>query len=172
MNKKEGVCEEQVFNKVFTENAQDLFNFLHFKYRDEEEARDLVQEVFGKLWQNCKKVPVAKARGFLFVAANNLMKNVLSRKQTAIRHQPFLSDTDSHIEHPQYKLEESEFGQRLQKALDELPEDQRVTLLLKRIEGKKQKEIAEMLGISEKAVEKRLYKAMTSLRAKLGDVLK
>ena len=56
-------------------------------------------------------------------------------------------------------------------ALQSLPEEQRVTLLLKRIEGKKQKEIAEMLGVSEKAIEKRLYKAMSTLREKLGNIL-
>jgi RNA polymerase sigma-70 factor (ECF subfamily) len=67
-------------------------------------------------------------------------------------------------------MEGSEFEAKLQQALLDLPEDQRVTLLMKRIEGKKQKEIAALLGISEKAVEKRLFKAMKTLRERLGDI--
>jgi len=171
MEEHGNVCEEQVFNQVFADNATDLFNFLHFKYQDEDEAKDLVQEVFGRLWENCKKVSIEKARGFLFVAANNLMKNILSKKSTAQKHEPHLKMAESSFESPQYLMEEAEFKGKLHAAIQALPEEQRVTLLLKRIEGKKQKEIAEMLGVSEKAVEKRLYKAMNTLREKLGKVL-
>ncbi len=168
---KDDICKEEVFNEVFKSNAQDLFNFLHFRYRDEDEAKDLVQEVFGKLWDNCSKVTVEKSRGYLFVVANNMMKNILSKKSTALKHQSNLAEKNASPETPQYLMEASEFKEKLENALADLPEDQRVTLLLKRIEGKKQREIAEMLGISEKAVEKRLHKAMSTLRQKLGDIL-
>ena len=171
MDNKDNVCAEKVFNQVFTAHAKDLFNFLHFKYQDEDEAKDIVQEVFGKLWDNCQKVTPEKARAFLFVAANNLMKNVLSKKNTAQKHQPYLMTSESSVENPQNLMEGTEFKTKLDQALKALPEEQRITLLLKRIEGKKQKEIAEMLGISEKTVEKRLYKAMTTLREKLGNIL-
>lgn len=165
------VCKESVFNEIFKSNAQDLFNFLHFKYQDEDQAKDLVQDVFGKLWDNCKKVTFEKARGFLFVAANNAMKNILSKKNTALKHQANLENANTSVENPQFIMEEEEFKERLNQALSELPEEQRVTLLLKRIEGKKQREIADILGISEKAVEKRLQKAITTLRQRLGNVL-
>lgn len=165
------VCKEEVFNEVFRTNAKDLFNFLHFKYQDEDEAKDLVQEVFGKLWDNCKRVSIEKARGYLFVVANNTMKNIMSKKSTALKHQPMLEEDKPSPENPQFLMEEAEFKMQLERALASLPEEQRVTLLLKRIEGKKQKEIADLLGISEKAVEKRLQKAMKTLRQNLGNVL-
>lgn len=165
------VCKEEVFNEIFKSNAQDLFNFLHFKYQDEDQAKDLVQDVFGKLWDNCKKVTLEKARGYLFVVANNAMKNILSKKNTALKHQANLENANDSVENPQFIMEEAEFKERLNQALSELPEEQRVTLLLKRIEGKKQRQIAEILGISEKAVEKRLQKAMNTLRQRLGNVL-
>jgi RNA polymerase sigma-70 factor (ECF subfamily) len=170
MDESKNVCSENAFNEVFHSNAQDLFNFLYFKYQDEDEAKDLVQEVFGKLWDNCRKVTIEKARAYLFVVANNMMKNVLSKKKTALKHQPHLQGTNISIESPHYLMEGSEFEAKLQQALLDLPEDQRVTLLMKRIEGKKQKEIAALLGISEKAVEKRLFKAMKTLRERLGDI--
>ena len=171
MDRRDNVCSEKVFNEVFAEHAQDLFNFLYYKYQDEDEAKDLVQEVYGKLWEKCKDVSPEKARGYLFVVANNMMKNVLSKKNTAQKHQPHLKPQENTVESPQYIMEGAEFESKLNNALMALPEEQRVTLLLKRIEGKKQKEIAEMLGISEKAVEKRLYKAMSTLREKLGKII-
>jgi RNA polymerase sigma-70 factor (ECF subfamily) len=59
---------------------------------------------------------------------------------------------------------------RLQKAIEELTEEQRVAFLLNRVEGKKHREIADMLGISQKAVEKRIYKALESLQQKIGKI--
>ena len=171
MDKDNNVCQEQQFNRVFADNSEDLFKFLYYKYQDEDNARDMVQEVFGKLWENCKKVSVQKARGFLFVSANNMMKNLLSRNFTAQKHQPYLKSEETSAENPHFLMELSEFEVKLNSALNDLPVDQRVTLLMKRIEGKKQKEIAQLLGISEKAVEKRLFKAITYLREKLGDIL-
>ncbi len=170
MEKPENVCAEKVFNEVFKLNAQDIFNFLHYKYRDEDDAKDVMQEVFSKLWNNCMAVTPEKARGYLFVVANNLMKNILSKKSTAQKHQKHLVSREATAENPHYLMEESEFSARLNEALSALPDDQRITLLMKRVEGKKQKEIAEILGISEKAVEKRLSKAMLFLRSELGNI--
>ena len=59
---------------------------------------------------------------------------------------------------------------RLQQAIESLTEEQRTAFLLNRIEGKRHKEIAEMLGISVKAVEKRLYKALEKLRNQVGKI--
>lgn len=67
-------------------------------------------------------------------------------------------------ETPEFLFEESEYMHKLQKAIANLTEAQRVAFLLNRIEGKKHKEIADMLDISTKAVEKRIYGALIQLR--------
>jgi RNA polymerase sigma-70 factor (ECF subfamily) len=74
------------------------------------------------------------------------------------------------IESPEYIMEENEYMNKLQNAIENLTEDQRTTFLLNRIEGKKHKEIAEMLGISRKAVEKRIYTALNILREQVGEI--
>ena len=61
-------------------------------------------------------------------------------------------------------LQEKEYHQKLQNALTNLTEAQRVAFLLNRVEGKRFKEIAELLDISTKAVEKRIYGALKKLR--------
>jgi RNA polymerase sigma-70 factor (ECF subfamily) len=60
--------------------------------------------------------------------------------------------------------------QRLQKAISNLTEAQRVAFLLNRVEGKKHKEIAALLGISTKAVEKRIYGALKKLKENIDEL--
>ena len=60
------VCQENVFDRVFMDQAETLRNFCYYKCGNLDEAEDYVQEAFVKLWMNCAKVPINKARGFLF----------------------------------------------------------------------------------------------------------
>ena len=127
------------------------------------QAEDLVQDAFGKLWENCAKVSVEKARSYLFTIANNLFFNLKDREKVALKFQKRQS-TSSDIKDPQYLIEEKEFEDRLQKAINALPDDQRTIFLLNRIDKKKYREIAELLDISIKTVEKKMHLALVSLR--------
>jgi len=163
------ICEENVFRRIYNECSRDLYNFLYYKYGKENNPEDLMQEAFTRLWDNCKKVTPKKARSFLFTVANNQMLNELAKKKTVLTYQKEDQVTCTN-ESPHYLLEENEYMNRLQKAIEELTEEQRVAFLLNRIEGKKHREIADMLGISQKAVEKRIYKALESLQQKIGKI--
>ncbi|PLX15113.1 MAG: RNA polymerase subunit sigma-70 [Salinivirgaceae bacterium] len=160
------VCKEQVFNGIFKSVSKDLHDFLYYKYGHENNPQDIVQSAFEKLWKNCKDVIPAKAKSYLFTVANNEMLNIISRKKTSLNYK-LHSYKNYTTETPEFVLEEKEYHERLKKALEELTEDQRVTFMLNRVEGKKHKEIAEMLGISRKAVEKRIYTALKILRQKV-----
>lgn len=168
MEKKNGVCEEALFRKLFEEHSKDLHNFLYYKFGADNNPADLVQEAFIKLWHNCGKVLPEKARGFLFTVANNQMLNELAKKKTALKYQAERPKEHT-VESPEYLMEEQQYMERLQRALESLSEEQRVTFMLNRVEGKKHEEIAGMLGISRKAVEKRIYTALAKLQEKLGD---
>lgn len=166
-NKNKGnTCQEKVFNKLFKTISKDLHDYLYYKYGESNNPQDIVQTAFAKLWQNCKNVVPGKARSFLFTIANNEMLNSLSRKKTVLNYS-MQNSNDSNNETPEFLLEEKEYHDRLKKALEELTEEQRVTFLLNRAEGKKHQEIADMLGISRKAVEKRIYTALKILRQKV-----
>lgn len=163
---EENVCEEKLFNHLFKTISKDLFRFLHYKYGEANNPHDLVQEAFLKLWNNCSKVAPEKARSYLFTVASNQVLNEISKKKTALS---YSKEKVKHYTHesPEYVLEENEYMNRLQKALEDLSEEQRVTFLLNRVEGKKHQEIADMLGISRKAVEKRIYTALRILKEKI-----
>ncbi len=165
----EGVCSERVFQRIFATHSKDLYKFLYYKYGRENNPQDLVQDAFIKLWNNCMKVLPEKARAFLFTVANNLMLNELAKKKTALAYS--LQKPISHtVESPEYILEGNEYMSRLQRAIEDLSPDQRAAFLLNRIEGMKHQEIAEMLGVSRKTIEKRIYGALAILREKLGEI--
>lgn len=164
----ENVCQEKVYESIFRSHATDLHNFLHYKYGSGNNPKDIVQEAFLKLWKNCKSILPEKAKSFLFTVANNQMLNELSKSKTALRFTE-TKPKNYTIESPEYLLQEDEYKSRLEAALADLSEDQRVTFLLNRVEGKKHKEIAEMLDISRKTVEKRIYTTIKILKTKLGD---
>ena len=168
-NLYDNVCEEKLFAELFKKHAQELHNFIYYKYGEHISPRDKVQEAFIKLWDNCKKVPLQKAKSFLFTIANNLSLNQLKHDKVKLKFQQ--EDHKSYTnQSPEFILEEKEYLQKYQKALANLTEPQRVAFLLNRVEGKKHKEIAELLGISRKAVEKRIYGALEKLRKEIEGI--
>jgi len=167
---KENICDEPLFNKIFRKHAGELHDFLYYKYGKDNNIKDLVQEAFLKLWENCHKVAREKARSYLFTIANHQMLNELSKKKTVLNY-TINNPTKHHtIESPEYVAQEKEFMEKLKQGIENLSETQRVAFLLNRIEGKRHKEIAEMLGISRKAVEKRIYVALKKLQEHLGEI--
>jgi len=162
--KADHVCNESTFNRIFREYSGDLYKFLYYKFGPDNNPEDLVQEAFGKLWQNCRNVVPAKAKSYLFTVANNQMLNIIDRSKTALRYRQDNVRQEVDHESPDYKMEESEFQEKLEYAINSLTEAQRVAFLLNRIEKKSHKEIAEMLDISRKSVEKRIYGALKKIR--------
>jgi len=157
------VCEEQVFKTIFVEQAERLRNFMYYKTGNLQQAEDLMQDAFGKLWENCAKVLFDKAKSFLFTVANNLFLNQVEHQKVVLKFEHQGHSQQSNLT-PQFLLEEEEFKKRLESAISALPEGQRLVFLMNRIDKKKYREIAEELDISVKAVEKRMHKALVVLR--------
>lgn len=163
MPDQENVCEEKIYNNLFQSLSKSLYNFIYFKCGNEMQANDLVQDAFIKLWENCAKVSQSKAKSFLYTVCNNAFLNEIAHKKVVLK---FAEQTPSqkNIESPDFLLEEKEFNNKLQRAISNLSEAQRTAFLMNRIDGKKYREIAEILNISVKAVEKRISQALATLR--------
>lgn len=157
------ICEERLFESIFEKHSKNLHNFLYYKFGEHLNPKDKVQEAFIKLWQNCSKVSPDKAKSFLFTTANNLMLNAVAHQNVVLKYEKRPQKTAT-IESPEFLLEEKEYHEKLQKALSNLTDAQRVAFLMNRVEGKRFKEIAQLLNISTKAVEKRIYGALKKLR--------
>ena len=157
------VCEEKVYESLYMEHVESLRNFLYYKCGNIGQAEDFAQEAFIRMWKNCAKVPFAKAKGFLYTVANNLFLNEVKHQKVVLKFQQRAHVTSSN-QTPEFLLEEKEFHQRLEAAISNLPENQRIVFLMSKIEKKTYKEIAETLGLSVKAIEKRMSKALIEIR--------
>jgi RNA polymerase sigma-70 factor (ECF subfamily) len=162
------VCKESVFSSFFKSHAKPLRNFLLYKYGNEDQAEDIAQEAFIKLWQNCASVPLEKAKSYLYTIANNSSLNEIAHQKVVLNYENNFSGLDRTNQNPEYLLEEKEFKSKLLNAIENLNETQRVAFLMHRIDGKKYSEIAEELAISVKAVEKRIHLALVQLRKEIN----
>lgn len=165
----DNVCDESRYAQLYRHLSQSLHDFVYYKYGGQVSAEDKVHEAFAKLWKNCKKVSPDKARSYLFTVINNLSLNEVKHQKVALNYQKRATKGEA-VETPQFVLEEKEFMQKLQLALENLPEKQRVAFMLNRVEGKRHKEIAQILNISRKAVEKRIYTALETLRKEIDGI--
>ncbi|MBZ9628009.1 RNA polymerase sigma-70 factor [Psychroflexus sp. CAK57W] len=163
----DNVCEEKIFERIYDKHSEVINNYFYYKFGDKELAEESVQEAFIKLWENCKKIPFAKAKSYLYTVANNLSINRYKHKKVVLNYANTVPQRTEDRQSPDYKMEEQEFKIKLQKAIQNLSEKQRIAFLLHRIDEKSYKEIADILNISVKAVEKRMQKALESLREKI-----
>lgn len=167
---KQDLCKENVFLSFYKKHSRGLYNFMYYKCGDEDKAADLIQESFLKVFENCDKLDILKAKSYLFTTANNLFLNSVKHEKVKLRYNKNEPVYNQNNEDPDFLLQEKEFMRLLEQAIGSLTEAQREVFLLNRIDGKKYREIAEMLNISEKAVEKRMMGALKSLRKKIGNI--
>ncbi|MEM6770462.1 MAG: sigma-70 family RNA polymerase sigma factor, partial [Bacteroidota bacterium] len=128
------------------------------------EAEDLMQDAFLKLWDNCAAVTPEKAKPFVFRVAENLFFNKTAHQQVVLKFNRRQTKLSAVSESPQDLLEGQEFKLKLERAIAALPDGAREVFLLSRLEGLKYREIAELLDISVKAVEKRMHRALVDLK--------
>ena len=162
----DNICEERIFERIYNTYAKDLHDFLYYKYGARLNPNDKAQDAFIKLWDNCKDVSFSKAKSYLFTVANNMMLNEVKHQKVVLKYQQ-----DNHKqytnENPEFVLEKEEFFAQYKKVLERLSEEQRVAFLLNKADGKKHSEIAEILGVTQKVVEYRIYSAFNILKKEL-----
>ncbi|MEL6674768.1 MAG: RNA polymerase sigma-70 factor [Bacteroidota bacterium] len=151
------------FKDLFDQYYEAIRNFLYYKSGNMELSEDLTQEAFLILWKKKDNINPEKVKSYLYTIANNLFLNEIKHQKVVLKFQQQPKSTSSK-ESPQYLMEEEEFRKRLELAIAELPEKNRTVFLMNRIEKLTYKEIADRLGLSVKAVEKRMHKALLVLR--------
>lgn len=140
--------------------------YVFYRSGDTELATDIAQETFLKVWEKHDRVNAQKVKGLLFKIANDLFVSEYRKSQRSFN---FFSSyqIDGESRTPEDELAFDQLKQRYNKALERMPEKHRTVFLMSRAENLKYTEIAEMNGISVKAVEKRMKAALKFLEVSL-----
>lgn len=166
-------------NDLMERHGPKLFNYLVRSLQDGNDAADLAQETFVRVFQNCMKFDARmKFSTWLYTIATNLVKD---RYRHRTRHPQVSLDaeneaTDENFREnvpeprptPSESLQGAERAEAVRKAVGQLPEELRAPLILSEYEELSHAEIGEILECSAKAVETRLYRARNQLRDKLA----
>ncbi len=169
---KNATCNEHAFDQFFRSHAKLLRSYLYYKFGNLDQAEDIVQDSFIKLWNNCAKVPLNKAKSYVYTVATNLGISIARHQQVKFKHQNYITQrrNDATNESPEFIMLEKEYMEKLKNAIADLPDRQREVFLLSRIDKKTYKEIAELSNVSVKAIEKLMHKALLTLRKNIGNV--
>jgi RNA polymerase sigma-70 factor (ECF subfamily) len=168
--------EPGAFEQLVRRYRHRILGFLHHLLDDIEEAEDLAQEVFLRVYRARKRYrPCSKFCTWLFTIASNLAMNSLRarRRKPAVSLQSYEAGPsaeelipDRQVG-PAQRAQTLEMGQRIHAALDSLKERQRRALVLNKFEGKSYAETGAAMGLTVKAVKSLLSRARLKLRAAL-----
>jgi RNA polymerase sigma factor (sigma-70 family) len=144
--------------------ADGLFRFAFKSLRDEELARDVVQESFMKLWLKLDTVDAQKVKSYLFTAVYH---SIVDQSRKIQRTREFESQAK-----PSFYEEQTNFDlqQHLHDALNRLPDIQKTVVLLRDYEGYSYEEIGEIAGLSEQQVKVYIFRARKALKEYLVDI--
>lgn len=170
--------EDRALSELMVRHREPLFRFLVRYTRNETVARDLAQETFVRAYFHIRDfTPKAKFVTWLFRIGINLCRDHARSKHAhrAFWHDPFPGREGSagwepadRGPRPDAHAADAERLTLARQAVDALPHDLKVALILAVIEERSQKEVAAMLGITPKAVETRIYRARRLLNDRLG----
>jgi len=152
---------EREYNECVTRYADNVYRFILKNLRHEEDARDVVQGAFEKLWRSRQEVDTEKSKSYLFTIAYHQMIDHI-RKVKRITLKESFGETTGITSQPSGHLKKV-----LEEALDTLNETQRSLVLLKDYEGYSYQEIGQITGLNESQVKVYLHRARIQLKTYL-----
>jgi len=161
--------DEAAYERVFKTHYKNLHAYAFTMLKDEDEAEEMVQQVFFKLWERSESLSFSGSiAAYLYRAVHNESLNFLKHQKVKTSHQLHVAySMKNKSEQASGKLTTKELDKKFREALNELPEQCRTVFQLSRFEEMKYKEIADKLDISIKTVENHMGKALKLLRTKL-----
>ena len=150
------------YNSVVENHIHKLYGYALKFLHNSEDANDIVQNVFEKLWVNRKKVEVEKAKSWMFTTAHNGMLNFIQKKQ---RLQYW--DTNKLPEQSESVNNEKESQEVVNRIVGILPPLQKSIILLRDLEGYSYEEIGEILNLSKSQVKVYLFRARNKVKKQL-----
>ena len=152
---------EKEYNQCVTQFADNVYRFIFKNLRRKEDAQDVVQTAFEKLWINRDQVEFPRSKSYLFTVAYNQMIDHIRKHKRIVLQENFTSDARV-SDKSNYNVKKV-----LDEALHKLSETQRSLVLLKDYEGYTYEEIGKITGLNESQVKVYLHRARLQLKTYL-----
>lgn len=158
--------KKEEFKQIFDLYFEDVRRYIFYRSGDESLATDIAQDTFMKIWEKQMKIDIKTVKGLLFKIASDLFISSYRREKVAFNFFNNFQPNEKSLT-PEDDVSYQELKEAYEAALKSMPEKQRTVFLLNRIDELKYKEIADQLGLSVKAIEKRMSQALQHLRNEL-----
>lgn len=161
-----------LFESIFKSNYKNLHIYAISLVKDSAVADEIVQNVFYKLWEKKEKVKIQTSiTAYLYRSVYYESLNLIKHAKVNESYKKYVSNTTKDHESPGDTASLKQLQQKIDTALNELPEQCRAIFHLIRFEELKYRDVADKLGISVKTVENQMGKALRVLRTKLAEFL-
>lgn len=152
------------YNQCVDSYSDSLYRFVLKNIRDEEKAKDIIQDSFEKLWIKLETVTGEKAKSYLFSTAYHTLIDALRKEKRYTSYDEVIAMNLSH--NNQY----TDLNQILHEAIKNLPEIQRSVILLRDYEGYSYEEIGEITSLTESQVKVYIFRGRTFLKNYIGSL--
>ncbi len=165
--------EESAMRELIERHQNRVYGAIVRMLGSEREAEDLAQQVFVRIWKSAGRYqPSAKFTTWLYTIVRNLVFNESRRRSRADRSDPVDDEMrDEHQKTPSAEMLDTEKFAAIQAAIDALPEQQRMAIVLRRYEEMPYEEMAVVLKQTVPGVKSLLFRARTALRESLAKYL-
>ena len=168
--------DELAFELIFHRTKGKLKGFLKKALPYDEDAENVMQEIYLKLWLNRKSVKTEKKfETYLYAITRNMVIDILRKR---LQRNNYLEELYSQLNGREENsldtlatVEYSELENKIFDLIEQLPERRQLIFRLNRLEGNTYKQIAEKLGVSENTVDTQMRQALAFLKTELKHIL-
>jgi RNA polymerase sigma factor (sigma-70 family) len=152
------------YNKSVDDYSDGVYRFILKNIKNEEKARDVVQDTYEKLWLKIEEVTAAKVKSYLFTSAYHTMIDMIRKEKRITGFEAEKHDRQAPAGHY------TGLSQILEEAVGRLPADQRSVIMLRDYEGYSYEEISAITGLTESQVKVYIFRGRLFLKNYIGSI--
>jgi RNA polymerase sigma-70 factor (ECF subfamily) len=154
------------YNKSVDLFSDGVYRFILKNAKNEEVAKDIIQETYTKMWIKIDAISFEKAKSYIFTTAYHTFIDYIRKNKRIVDFENVKENNYSHSD------SYSDIGEVLTKGIEQLPEKQRTVLMLRDYEGYSYYEIGEITNLNESQVKVYIYRARLFLKNYIGSIEK
>lgn len=164
---------ERVYETIFRKHYQALCNYACGILKDIDDSEEVVQSIFLKLWEQREGIEInVSLKSYLYRAVHNTCLNRIKHLKIQETYRQYVGDyLEETFDSATEIMDKVELENRIENALEKLPEQCKIIFKMSRFEELKYQEIANKLGLSIKTIENQIGKALRIMRMELSDYL-